>query len=77
VPFIGAEGEGGDRMMRRWWWPSGAINPTVSALIEGGDEGKGKRQGWRPLRGGEGVDGEAARRGGTPTLGRKVVAAAC
>jgi hypothetical protein len=53
--------------VRRWWWASGAITLAVSTLNEGGDdEGEGKRQGRRPLRGGEGVDGEAARRGGTP-----------
>jgi hypothetical protein len=73
VPFIGAEVEGGGRMTRWWWWPSGAISLAVLAL----NEGERKRQGWRPLRGGEGVDGEAAERGGTPVLGPEVVAAAC
>jgi hypothetical protein len=73
VPVIGAEGEGGGRMVRLWWWPSGAITLAISAL----NEGEGKRQGWRPLRGGERADMEAAERGGTPTLGREVAAAAC
>jgi hypothetical protein len=35
VPFIGAEVEGGDRTVRQWWWPSGTISPTVSAMNEG------------------------------------------
>jgi hypothetical protein len=64
VPFIGAEGEGGDRTVRWWWWPSGAITPAILALNEGGDdEGEGKRQGRHPLRGGEGA-GARARGGG-------------
>jgi hypothetical protein len=64
-------GESGGRMVWRWWWPSGAITLAVSALNEGGnDEGEGKWQGWCPLRGGEGADGEAAECGGTQALGR-------
>jgi hypothetical protein len=37
--------------------------------------GEGMQQGQRPLRGGEGVDGEAAGHGGTPVLGREVAVA--
>jgi hypothetical protein len=74
-PFIGSKGERGgqalERNKRRQWWPSGAMTPAVSALHEGKiDEGEGKRQGRRLLLGGEGADGEAAGRGGTPALGR-------
>jgi hypothetical protein len=54
----------------RRWWSSGAITPAVSAWHEKKiDDGDGNRQGQCPLRGGEGADGEAARRGGTPALG--------
>jgi hypothetical protein len=73
VPFIGAEGEGGGQTVQWWWWLSGAITLAVSAL----NEGEAKRQGWCPLRGGEGVDREAAEHGGTPTLGREVAAPTC
>jgi hypothetical protein len=40
-------------------------------------EGEGKWRGWRPLRGGEGADGEVARRGGAPALVREVAAVVC
>jgi hypothetical protein len=75
APFIGSEAELGDRASegneRRRWWSSGAITPTISALHEGKiDEGEGKRQGWHPLRGGEGANGAAVGRGGTLALGR-------
>jgi hypothetical protein len=70
APFYRVGG-GAGRRRRWWWWPRGAITPTILALHEGTiDEGEGKRHGWRPLHGGEGVDGEAAGRGGTPALGR-------
>jgi hypothetical protein len=69
--MAGRGGESSSRMVWRHWWPSGAITPAVSALNEGKtDEGVGKSQGWHPLPGGEGADGEAAGRGGTPVLGR-------
>jgi hypothetical protein len=67
--MAGRGGELGGRTVWRWWWPSGTITPAVSALHEGKTNGgEGKRQGRRLLRGGEGVDGEAAESGGTPVL---------
>jgi hypothetical protein len=79
-PFIGSEveqdgrtgRESGCRTVWRWWWPSGAITLAVLAL----NEGEGKRQGWRPLHGGEGADREAAGRGSASALGREVAGGA-
>jgi hypothetical protein len=73
-PFIGSEGSGmagwegesSGRTLWRWWWPSGTITPAISASNEAGGmmRGEGKWQGRRPLRGGEGADGEAIGCGG-------------
>jgi hypothetical protein len=68
VPFIGAEGEGGDRTVRRWWWPSGAITPAILALNEGGGMMRGRGSGKGGIRFGE-VRGLG--------LGREVAAVAC
>jgi hypothetical protein len=40
-------------MVWRWWWPSGAITPAISALNEAGGMMRGRRSGKGGVRFGE------------------------